>query len=64
MDSHDAAVAADVKTVLALKPFFLQHFKPWILIHIIAYLNNTITCPKRYAKNQQAKHLKHQKKKG
>lgn len=60
MDSHDAAIAADVETILALKPFFLQHFKPRILIHIIANL------PHHYYKkspklSDKRKHFKHHK---
>jgi len=42
MNSHDAAVAANVKTVFAFKPFLLQHFKPRILIRVIAYLTHYV----------------------
>lgn len=42
MDSHNAAVAANIKTVLAFKPFLLQYFKPRILIRIMAYLTHYV----------------------
>lgn len=40
MNSHNAAVATNIKTVFAFKPFFLQYFKPRILIRIMAYLTH------------------------
>ena len=59
MDSHDAAIAADVETILALKPFFLQHFKPRILIHIIAYLSQLLQENPKLS--DKTKHFKHHK---